>query len=107
MAVKDNPKIREAAHNIQNHYRPEKIILFGSWASGEADQNSDIDFLVIKNTAEKFLSRTKRVRKIIGASVEADVIVYTPKELKKSLDSGNFFTQDIVKSGKVLYDKKS
>lgn len=107
MTARDNPIIRETAENIQKRYRPEKIILFGSWALGSADKNSDIDLFVVKNTSEKFLARTKRVRKIIGPQAAADIIVYTPKELRESLNAGDFFTRDIVKSGKVLYDKKS
>ncbi|MDZ7262577.1 MAG: nucleotidyltransferase domain-containing protein [candidate division KSB1 bacterium] len=36
-------------------YEPEKIILFGSYARGEVDESSDVDFVVIKKTDKRFL----------------------------------------------------
>ncbi|MFA5781386.1 MAG: nucleotidyltransferase domain-containing protein, partial [Bacteroidales bacterium] len=49
---------------IISGYSPEKIILFGSFASGNANENSDIDLLIVKKTKEPFYQRLRQVRKL-------------------------------------------
>ena len=41
-------QILEIAEKIKREYKPDKIILFGSYAYGNPDKDSDIDFLIIK-----------------------------------------------------------
>lgn len=48
-------------------YAPERIILFGSFAYGEPDEDSDIDLLIIKDTHERFLDRMSTGRDIASA----------------------------------------
>lgn len=89
-------------------YEPEKIILFGSYARGEIDEYSDIDLVVIKNTDKKFLERIIEVTKLIGKndSGHVDVFVYTPEEFQRMIDSGNPFIENVLKEGKIVYEKK-
>lgn len=98
-------EIAEIADKIVKGYKPETVILFGSMATGTATEDSDIDFFIVKKTDQRYLDRIKNVRRIIGYNVAADLIVYTPAELKKSLAIGNFFTEDIIKNGKLLYEQ--
>lgn len=89
-------------------YEPEKIILFGSYARGEIDEYSDIDLVVIKNTDKKFLERIIEVTKLIekNDSGHVDVFVYTPEEFQRMIDSGNPFIENVLKEGKIVYEKK-
>ena len=57
--MKDNPELKLITDCIVREYQPDKIILFGSWARGNADEQSDIDLLVISDR-EKDLPRYKR-----------------------------------------------
>lgn len=50
-------KIQKIADKIVAEYRPEKIILFGSYAWGNPHQDSDLDFLIIKKTDDPMLKR--------------------------------------------------
>jgi predicted nucleotidyltransferase len=63
-------------------YQPEKIILFGSYARGETDEYSNLDFVVIKKTGKRFLERLIQVAKLIGTDLgNGDGFVYTPKAI--------------------------
>ena len=96
--------VAEIARKIKAHFQPEKIILFGSYAWGKPNEDSDIDlFLVMEST----LRRDERARRIQilfpDRTFALDVIVYTPGELERSLKRGNPFIKEILSKGGVLY----
>lgn len=87
-------------------YRPEKIILFGSYAYGVPHEDSDVDLLIIKTTSQPFVDRLVEVRKILtdpSRSVPLGPIVLTPEELDARLSIGDQFIEEIVTRGEVLY----
>lgn len=60
-------------------YQPEKIILFGSAATGDMDEYSDLDVVVIKKTSQRFIERLVEVAELLRDQLHpADVFVYTP-----------------------------
>ena len=75
-------------------YRPEKLILYGSAVTGKVTSDSDIDFLVIKDTKKNAWERLKEVDRYIEHTVPVDVLVYTPGEIKKRLSLGDFFIKE-------------
>jgi predicted nucleotidyltransferase len=88
-------------------YAPEKIILFGSLASGGAGEDSDIDLVIVKETGERFLERLHRVRLLTHPNVGVDFLVYTEGEVRAMKQEGRrFMTKEIMEKGKVLYEKK-
>ncbi len=88
-------------------YKPDKVILFGSHAWGRPNKDSDIDLLIIKDTKQSHYKRVPEVRKKLNSfNFAFDVLVLTPNELNRNLKANNFFFQDIVKKGKVLYEKR-
>ncbi|MHC4442099.1 MAG: nucleotidyltransferase domain-containing protein [Planctomycetota bacterium] len=99
--------------NIQNildklitDYAPEKVILFGSYASGNPRPDSDIDLLIIKDTTERFIDRWITIRRILSdpeRTVGLETIVLTPDEISKRLAVGDQFISGIFKTGEVLY----
>ena len=62
-------------------YDPERIILFGSAARGDADAYSDIDVIVIKRTQTRFVQRLVEAGGYLTRPGHVDVFVYTPEEL--------------------------
>ena len=56
--------VQEIVRRIVTEYRPKKIILFGSYAYGEPDGDSDIDLLIVKDTTERFFGRMDTVMKL-------------------------------------------
>jgi len=99
-------KIKELIKKIVSFYEPEKIILFGSYATGTAGENSDIDLLIVKGTDLPRPQRAMEVRRILfGSMVPMDIIVYTPDEIEKTKDIKNSLISEVIRSGKVMYER--
>jgi uncharacterized protein len=101
-------KISEIVKKIASGYNPEKIILFGSYASGTAAENSDIDIFVIKDSELPRPQRTMQLRRmLIGSQIPMDLIVYTPSEVDKEKDEKYSFVYEVLNSGKTVYERKN
>ncbi len=99
-------KISEIINKIASGYNPDKIILFGSYAAGNADDDSDLDLFVIKDSDLPRPQRTIQVRKMLfGSMVPIDLIVYTPKEIDESKENKFSFVYEVLKTGKTLYER--
>jgi len=97
-------KIKEVIDRIVKNINPEKIILFGSYASGNPGEDSDLDILVIKEMKMPRYKRSREVKKHLrGMKIPIDVIVYTKKEVKEWKDTKTAFISQAIKQGKVLY----
>ena len=95
---------------------PYRIVLFGSYANGNPNENSDIDIMVIldnnhiSRTYEERLKKKILVRKLvleINRKIPLDILVYSKEELKKIKEHGNYFIDEIEKTGKIIYEKTS
>lgn len=100
-----DPVILKIAEKIAREYHPEKIILFGSHAWGTPGPESDVDLLVVKKSRKRRIEREGELRTILfGNHFPAmDVLVYTPGELQRRLELGDFFVHKLVDRGRVLY----
>jgi predicted nucleotidyltransferase len=96
--------IRQFARGVVEQFNPDKIILFGSYAYGTADDDSDVDILVVM-PARNEMSQASRIRLAVPRRFPMDLIVRTPDDLARRLDAGDWFLREIVLRGKVLYDK--
>lgn len=97
-------KLQEITQKIVKEFQPEKIILFGSLVWGKPNEWSDLDLFIVKDMPQRRIDREREVRKIIwGSGLPVDILVYTPEEVKRRLALEDFFIEDIVKKGKVLY----
>lgn len=109
MNQKKQPIYQEAekiADLIAQKYQPEKIILFGSIAEGKITSDSDIDLLVVKKTNKKRAFRIMEVFRAVRdlrRNFALDPIVYTPEELENRLTIGDYFVNEALKNGEVLY----
>ncbi|HPM12870.1 MAG TPA: nucleotidyltransferase domain-containing protein [Bacteroidales bacterium] len=104
----DNNKISELVNKIAEGYNPEKIILFGSYAKGTANEDSDVDLLVIKDSNIPRPERTFQVRKMLyGMMIPIDILVYTPIEIKESQKSNLHFLHEVLSTGKIVYERNA
>ena len=83
---------------------PEKIILFGSAARGDWDEESDVDVIVVYETDKSFLDRLKELYRSWQIPKAVDILAYTPTEYAEML-SEKFFFQDAVKDGELIYER--
>ncbi len=97
--------------NILAELNPYRAVLFGSYAEGTAQPDSDIDLIVVlnkddlpKNFSERSenYSLVKKYFKLLKAKVPMDLIVYTRREWDDFLKAENSFTQEILEKGEVL-----
>jgi predicted nucleotidyltransferase len=95
---------------------PYKIILFGSYAKGSPNGDSDIDLMVIldnnhvSKTYQERLNKKIFVRNLvleINRKIPLDILVYSKEELSLIKKHGNYFIDEIEKTGKIIYEKAS
>jgi predicted nucleotidyltransferase len=99
-------KIVEIITKIASGYNPEKIILFGSYAAGNPNEHSDLDLFIIKDTEMPRPQRAVQVRKMLyGLMIPLDLIVYTPKEVVESMKNRYSFVNEVLTSGKTIYER--
>lgn len=96
-------KIQEVAQKIAREFKPEKIILFGSYAWGKPGPDSDVDLFVIKKTKSTRELARKISRTIFPRPFSLDLIVYRPEQIERRKNLGDFFINEIINNGKVLY----
>jgi predicted nucleotidyltransferase len=85
-------------------YEPEKVIVFGSFARGEADEQSDVDLVVIKQTDKRFLERLLEVAKLLDNDLgKVDVFVYTREEFEEMRRRQNPFIAKVITEGRTIY----
>jgi len=97
--------IDDVVKQIAEKFKPNKIILFGSYAYGKPKPESDVDLLVVIDSLlnESHLSRS--IRRSIIYHFGLDLIVKTPESLASRVEMGDFFLMEILKRGKVLYER--
>jgi predicted nucleotidyltransferase len=100
--------LTDITRRIVEHLQPYKIVLFGSYASGAPNLESDVDILVVMDSEESMAQRIRRVMQVAKVRfLPMDVIVRTPAEMAERLAMGDFFLAEILQKGKVLYHRES
>jgi predicted nucleotidyltransferase len=102
-----NSVIRELTRQIAKQFKPQKIILFGSYARGKPRPESDVDLLVVMDTKLREVEQSIKICQQLDYMFGLDLIVYTPKHLKERVKMGDWFLRDVLKEGKVLYESRS
>ena len=110
-----NKYIQQINKKIQA-LNPYLVLLFGSYAYGSPDENSDIDLLVVTNDnfiPQNFQEKTEIYLKIkqqiseINKHVAVDLIVYTIPMYNKFRELNSSFAREIINKGKILYESNN
>ena len=99
-------QIEEIVKRIVDNYKPEKIILFGSYAYGIPTKDSDLDLLIVKDSNLPRHKRAREIRKYLWgiSEIPKDIIVYTQEEIDDWKGVEEAFVTKVVKKGKILYE---
>jgi predicted nucleotidyltransferase len=98
--------IRAVADKIAEEFGPEKIVLFGSYAYGQPRPASDVDLLVVVGTSLRSRQQRLEISRALSPRLfPMDIVIRTPKELEERLAMGDYFLQEIITKGKVLYER--
>jgi len=103
-------QIKALASRIAEHFRPVKIILFGSYAYGTPREDSDLDLLIVmpvggKAVIDKAVEIYRAMDALEVLPHAIDLMVRTPAQLRRRIAQNDFFTREIVEKGKILYEE--
>ena len=88
---------------LEARYQPEQVIVFGSLATGNVTETSDLDLLIVKETDKSFFARIREVVQLCDYDIGVDFLVYTPEELREAAKIKPFVRDEILSKGKVVY----
>jgi len=96
-------KIDDYVSEVVRKLNPDLVILFGSFATGDINEGSDIDILVVANFKEDFLDRIRTLMDMNTFKIPIEPVGYTPEEFQEMKRKKNTFVLEVVEKGKVLY----
>ncbi len=97
-------QIQSVSDEIARRFRPDKIILFGSYAYGTPTKDSDVDLLVVMPFEGRKTKKSIEIQSAIHVEFPMDLIPITPERLKYRIEIEDFFLREVVEKGKVLYE---
>jgi predicted nucleotidyltransferase len=95
------------AHRIVRHFRPEKVILFGSHATGRAGPDSAVDLLVVMPLTASRAAHELEIRAALRAyHAPKEIIVTTPEPFEWRRAVSGTLERSAARSGRVLCEKR-
>ena len=99
-------KIKSIVSRIAHQFNPQQVILFGSYAYGEPNQDSDLDLLVIDDQHHnKQIIATEISRMLFPREYGLDVVVTSPEDFQEKSRRGLSFWKEILTRGTKLYEQ--
>ncbi len=99
-------QLEEYCREIARELNPQAVILFGSFATGDINEGSDIDIMVIADFQVGFLDRIKLLLNLNRFNLPIEPIGYTSEELEHMKRKGNPFITEVLTTGRVIYSKR-
>ena len=98
--------LREATDRLVSRFHPDKIILFGSQARGDATEHSDVDLLVLcERGCKRHALIVEMYRSLKGLGFAKDIFVMTKKEFELDSQISGTIARPASKEGRVLYER--
>jgi predicted nucleotidyltransferase len=98
-------EIKKQSQLIVKKFNPVKIVLFGTYAYGKPTPESDVDLLIIVNSDNSPWKLSAEISLLLDHAFPLDIIVKTTHEIEVRLTIGDFFIEEIINNGKVLYER--
>ena len=94
----------EVIQRVVEVAQPERIILFGSAARGNAELARDLDLLVVKANANRRELAARIRRKLYGVRAAVDIVVATPEDIERYKDTHALVIKQALREGRVVYE---
>jgi len=99
-------QIEEMSRRIRREFDAERVVLFGSYAQGDATEDSDVDLLVVADTGLPARERYAAVRRLLADYPAAfDIVVKTPEEYARCRSVVNHIVYFADKYGRILHER--
>jgi predicted nucleotidyltransferase len=98
-------EIEKLAQFIAEQFNPKKIILFGTYAYGNPTPESDVDLLIIISSEKNTWDLNVEISAALDHAFPLDIVVKTVQGINDRLLQGDFFIQEILDKGKLLYER--
>ncbi len=98
--------LQDIVNTIVGRLSPRRIILFGSYARGEAGQDSDLDLFVELDSPLPARGRATRIKQLFDPyPFPMDIVVYTPDEVNYWKQAAASLVSSVLREGRVLYER--
>lgn len=97
-------EIRDYSRRIAREFKPSRIVLFGSYASGRPTVDSDVDLMVILDHRGRAVDKAVEIRLKVKAAFPLDLLVWTPEKVRERIEMEDPFMKEIMEKGLVLYE---
>jgi predicted nucleotidyltransferase len=97
--------IKRYCDSIARDFKPQRIVVFGSYAYGQPTADSDVDVMVVMPLPKNRSTRPSlSIRRRIRAGFPVDILVRAPDEVARRLRQGDSFITEVMTRGKVMYE---
>jgi uncharacterized protein len=98
--------VDQIVRRIVDAVQPERVIVFGSAARGDAGPDSDLDLLVVKAGAYSTRPMAVRIRRAVGdAGRPVDVVVVRPEDLERFGGTPGLVYRSALREGQIVYER--
>ncbi len=99
--------IQRITTRIVERFRPVRIVLFGSYARGEADENSDLDLLVVLDSPPPRGRRSAPIVRFLAEqfTLPIDVVVRSRESVERYGNTAGTLVAEALREGVVLYER--
>ncbi|MBT3295352.1 MAG: nucleotidyltransferase domain-containing protein [Verrucomicrobia bacterium] len=94
-------------HDLVAKFRPERVILFGSYAEGRPTEDSDVDLLVVMDHPGRDVEQAYKIRRSVKRSFPLDLVVRTPETVHRRLSQNDTFLSTVFSRGRTLYERRA
>lgn len=99
-------EIQQFVNGVVERFHPTKVILFGSYAYGTPNEDSDVDLMVIMPHRGPSPRMATKIRLTCPRDFAMDLIVRSPAEVRRRVRMGDVFLREVTSKGIVLHDNR-
>src|SRR5712691_4919735 len=97
----ERSRIQAFVDEMVRQFRPKRVVLFGSYAYGQPNEDSDVDLLVIMPHQGHSAVQAAEILKRIRAGFPVDLIVRSPQAIRQRLAMDDYFITEILEQGET------
>ena len=98
-------EIQELVGRIAKEFKPERVVLFGSYAYGIPGPDSDVDLLVIMHFEGKSFWKALEITNVVNPPFSVELLARRPDDTQRRYTLGDPLIKEALDHGRVLYER--